>query len=100
MSIASELIDDDHPPPPSILLPTEFDQKTFWKVKPSRSFLPFRLNLPLNVGPGPFHSVRARIRYVIHGYGKIPTLPRTFLPLLSSITRIKEKAGKRKQEKK
>lgn len=70
MSIASELIDDDHPPPPAILLATDYDQKTFWKVKPSRSFLPFRLNLPLNVGPGPFHSVRARIRYVIHGYEK------------------------------
>ncbi|KAH8153283.1 uncharacterized protein LAJ45_02870 [Morchella importuna] len=67
MSIASELIDDEHPPPPAILLPTDFDQKTFWKVKPSRSFLPFRLNLPLNVGPGPFQSVRARIRYIIHG---------------------------------
>ncbi|KAI5847731.1 hypothetical protein DFP73DRAFT_351514 [Morchella snyderi] len=69
MSIASELIDDEHPPPPAILLPTDFDQKTFWKVKPSRSFLPFRLNLPLNVGPGPFQSVRARIRYIIHGAG-------------------------------
>lgn len=70
MSIASELIDDDHPPPPAILLATDFDQKTFWKVKPSRSFIPFRLNLPLNVGPGPFQSVRARIRYVVHGYEK------------------------------
>lgn len=70
MSIASELIDDDHPPPPAILLATDYDQKTFWKVKPSRSFLPFRLNLPLNVGPGPFQSVRARIRYVVHGYEK------------------------------
>lgn len=68
MSIASELIDDDHPPPPAILLATDFDQKTFWKVKPSRCFIPFRLNLPLNVGPGPFQSVRARIRYVVHGY--------------------------------
>lgn len=72
MSIASELIDDDHPPPPAILLATDFDQKTFWKVKPSRSFLPFRLNLPLNVGPGPFQSVRARIRYVVHGYENFP----------------------------
>lgn len=70
MGIASELIDDDHPPPPAILLATDYDQKTFWKVKPSRSFLPFRLNLPLNVGPGPFQSVRARIRYVVHGYEK------------------------------
>ncbi|KAI5804421.1 hypothetical protein EDC01DRAFT_419079 [Geopyxis carbonaria] len=67
MSIASELIDEDHPPPAAMLMPSDNEQKTFWKVKPSRSFLPFRLNLPLNVGPGSFNSVRARIRYVIHG---------------------------------
>jgi hypothetical protein len=69
MTLASELIDEDHPPPAAMLAPVEEDQKNFWKIKPSRSFLPFRLSLPLNVGPGPFHSVRARIRYVIHGYG-------------------------------
>ncbi|KAL7267833.1 hypothetical protein RUND412_009565 [Rhizina undulata] len=67
MSIASELIDKDHPPPAAMLLPTDEEQSMFFKVKPSRAFVPFRLNLPLNVGPGPFHSVRARIRYVIHG---------------------------------
>ncbi|KAF8251940.1 hypothetical protein K440DRAFT_51622 [Wilcoxina mikolae CBS 423.85] len=67
MSIASELIDEDHPPPAAMLATAEEEQKMFWKVKPSRSFLPFKLNLPLNVGPGPFDSVRARIRYVIHG---------------------------------
>lgn len=67
MSIASELIDEDHPPPAGMLAPAEEDQKMFWKVKPSRSFVPFKLQLPLNVGPGPFSSVRARIRYVIHG---------------------------------
>lgn len=67
MSVASELIDEDHPPPSSMLAPADEDLKTFWKVKPSRSFLPFRINLPLNVGPGPFHSVRAKVRYVIHG---------------------------------
>lgn len=67
MSLASELIDEDHPPPAAMLETVEEDQKLFWKVKPSRSFLPFKLKLPLNVGPPPFHSLRARIRYVIHG---------------------------------
>jgi hypothetical protein len=67
MSIASELIDEDHPPPAAMLEPLEKGQAVFWKVKPSRSFLPFKMNLPLNVGPGPFSSVRAKIRYVIHG---------------------------------
>lgn len=67
MSLASELIDEDHPPPAAMLEVPEEDQKLFWKVKPSRSFLPFKLRLPLNVGPPPFHSLRARIRYVIHG---------------------------------
>jgi len=67
MSIASELIDEDHPPPAAMLAPTDDEEKLFWKIKPSRSFFPFRLNLPLDVGSGPFHSVRARLRYVIHG---------------------------------
>ncbi|CCX05057.1 Similar to Uncharacterized protein C557.05; acc. no. Q9USS1 [Pyronema omphalodes CBS 100304] len=67
MNIASELIDEDHPPPAAMLATAEEETKMFWKVKPSRSFLPFKLSLPLNVGPGPFNSVRARIRYVIHG---------------------------------
>lgn len=67
MSIATELIDEDHPPPAAMLRPTDDADRIFWKIKPSRSFMPFRMNIPLNVGPGPFHSVRARIRYVIHG---------------------------------
>ncbi|RPA99671.1 hypothetical protein L873DRAFT_1628970, partial [Choiromyces venosus 120613-1] len=67
MSVTSELVDEDHPPPASILHPMGENQTISRKVKPSRLFLLFRLNLPLNVGPGPFHSVRARIRYVIHG---------------------------------
>lgn len=67
MNFASELIDEDHPPPAAMLKPADNDDKFFWKIKPSRSFVPFRLDVPLNVGPGPFHSVRAKIRYVIHG---------------------------------
>lgn len=96
MSIASELIDDEHPPPPAILLPTDFDQKTFWKVKPSRSFLPFRLNLPLNVGPGPFQSVRARIRYIIHGY---EILALCFIYFPSHLKKKKKRPSKNKQNK-
>lgn len=67
-NVATELIDNDHPPPAIMLLPVETENNVFWRVQPCRAAVPFHISLPLKVGPGPFVSTRARIRYVIHGY--------------------------------
>ncbi|KAL1600588.1 hypothetical protein SLS60_006974 [Paraconiothyrium brasiliense] len=37
----------------------------FWHLMPSTTNLPFSMSLPLNVGPPPFQSKNARIRYVL-----------------------------------
>jgi hypothetical protein len=37
----------------------------FWHLMPSVTNLAFNLSLPLNVGPPPFHSKNARIRYTL-----------------------------------
>ncbi|KAH0537797.1 hypothetical protein FGG08_005479 [Glutinoglossum americanum] len=67
LTLATELIDINHPPPATMLAPAteRIPSAQFWTLMPSTSMLPFRLNLPLNVGPGPFHSNRARIRYIL-----------------------------------
>nr|GFD18299.1 hypothetical protein [Tanacetum cinerariifolium] len=65
--LATELIDEDHPPPSHMV----YDQKPvsshdlFWHLMPSFTNLAFSLSLPLNVGPPPFHSKNARIRYTL-----------------------------------
>lgn len=74
-NIATELIDSDHPPPATMLLPVESENNVFWKVQPCRASIPFHISIPLKVGPGPFVSTRARIRYVIHGLFPL-SLPR------------------------
>ena len=67
LNLATELIDEDHPPPQHMV----YEQKPigfndlFWHLIPSVTKLPFSLNLPLNVGPPPFHSRNARIRYTL-----------------------------------
>src|SRR5690606_5707929 len=67
LSVASELIDDEHPPPPAMLRPIESELNVFWPIRPCRANVPFELLLPNDVGPGYFYSARARIRYIIHG---------------------------------
>jgi hypothetical protein len=67
LSLANELIDEGHPPPmslindPTVVSPAE----PFWIMKSGSGEIPFRLNLPLNMGPPPYSSKHARIRYVI-----------------------------------
>lgn len=67
LDLATELIDEDHPPPQHMV----YDQKPigsndlFWHLIPSVTNLTFSLSLPLNVGPPPFHSKNARIRYAL-----------------------------------
>lgn len=67
LSLATELFDEQHPPPASLVTTqTPVSQsELFWTLKPSIVVLPFCLNLPLNLGPPPYLSKQAGIRYML-----------------------------------
>lgn len=67
LSLASELFDEDHPPPSALVTSQTPASSTnlSWEMKPSAVGVPFCLNLPLNMGPPPYHSKNARIRYIL-----------------------------------
>lgn len=67
LNLASELIDERNPPPQNMVDTQEpiGSEDVFWHLMPSVTNLAFNLSLPLNVGPPPFHSKHARIRYVL-----------------------------------
>ncbi|KAF2875415.1 hypothetical protein BDV95DRAFT_602851 [Massariosphaeria phaeospora] len=67
LNLATELIDDQNPPPQNMVDSQEqmgYDDP-FWHLMPSVTNLPFIISLPLNVGPPPFQSKNARIRYLL-----------------------------------
>ncbi|KAI9848800.1 MAG: hypothetical protein M1830_007266, partial [Pleopsidium flavum] len=64
-SLANELIDERHPPPSSMTASSVPLADAFWELVPSTATLPFRLNLPVNMGPPPYHSKYPRIRYIL-----------------------------------
>ncbi|KAF2199109.1 hypothetical protein GQ43DRAFT_473928 [Delitschia confertaspora ATCC 74209] len=65
LNLAVELIDGDNPPPKNMVDSQELigSDDLFWHLMPSTTNLPFIMSLPLNVGPPPFQSKNARIRY-------------------------------------
>ncbi|KAJ4304578.1 hypothetical protein N0V90_000104 [Kalmusia sp. IMI 367209] len=67
LNLATELIDDENPPPQNMVDSQEQIGRDdpFWHLMPSITNLPFAMSLPLNVGPPPFQSKNARIRYVL-----------------------------------
>jgi hypothetical protein len=67
LNLATELIDEDNPPPQNMVdSPEQIGRDDpFWHLMPSITNLPFSMSLPLNVGPPPFQSKNARIRYVL-----------------------------------
>lgn len=67
VNLATELIDEDNPPPANMVDSQEQidSNNPFWHLMPSVTNLPFMLSLPLNVGPPPFQSKNARIRYLV-----------------------------------
>ncbi|KIW06346.1 uncharacterized protein PV09_02808 [Verruconis gallopava] len=67
LNLATELIDSDNPPSHNMVesLKQISPIDPFWLLSPSVSHLPFMISLPLDVGPPPFHSKNARIRYVL-----------------------------------
>ena len=64
-TLATELIDQAHPPPSDMVASPLPLANAFWELVSSTTMLPFRLNLPVNMGPAPYHSKSARIRYVL-----------------------------------
>lgn len=67
LSLGTELLDSDHPPPADMVesIERESPQSLFWTLAPSQSTLPFMISLPLDTGPPPFQSKHARIRYIL-----------------------------------
>lgn len=67
LNLATELIDDENPPPQNMVDSQNQIGRDdpFWQLIPSITSLPFSMSLPLNVGPPPFQSKSARIRYVL-----------------------------------
>ncbi len=60
-ALSSDLIDATHPPPAS-MAPDPRPDAT-WDVQPSNSTLPFRLDLPVVMGPPPYKSKKVGISY-------------------------------------
>ena len=67
LNLATELLDSDNPPPHNMVdsLKQMSPIDPFWALVPSTSTLSFILSLPLDVGPPPFSTKHARIRYVL-----------------------------------
>ncbi len=73
LSLATELFDVHHPPPaPLVSAQTPASgPELSWPLQPSSVAIPFCLNLPLNIGPPPYVSKQARIRYILCGTAHI-----------------------------
>ena len=67
LSLGSELFDEKHPPPPSLVNKRRpyHDSELSWHMKPGMAVIPFCMNLPLNLGPPPYLSRHASIRYIL-----------------------------------
>lgn len=67
LNLATELIDSNNPPPHHMVesLKQLSPLDPFWLLTPSVCTLPFLLSLPLDVGPPPFQSKHAKIRYIL-----------------------------------
>ena len=64
-SLAVELVDEEHAPPSTMIAASRALSDAFWQVKPSDAVLPFCLNLPVNMGPPPYSSKHANIKYIL-----------------------------------
>jgi hypothetical protein len=67
LSLATELFDKESPPPPS-LVTSQHPQPgpdLWWEMKSATSVIPFCVNLPLKLGPPPYSSKQASIRYLL-----------------------------------
>lgn len=67
LDLATDIVDAEHPPPDCMVnVQLQSSVKTtVWYLVPSISEIPFLLSMPLDVGPPPFQSKKARIRYLV-----------------------------------
>ncbi|OAL26498.1 hypothetical protein AYO20_10067 [Fonsecaea nubica] len=67
LSLATELFDHENPPPPSLVTSQtpEPGADLCWEMKSATSVVPFCVNLPLKLGPPPYSSRQASIRYLL-----------------------------------
>ena len=67
IDLGNEIVDAQHPPPREMIESQHSmaPQETSWVLVPCAQELPFMLRLPLEVGPPPFETRCARIRYVL-----------------------------------
>ncbi|KAJ9608492.1 hypothetical protein H2200_007480 [Cladophialophora chaetospira] len=67
LSLATELFDKDNPPPHSLVTSrhSQPGPALWWEMKSATSVLPFCVNLPLKLGPPPYSSRQASIRYLL-----------------------------------
>jgi len=63
--LATDLIDEAHPPPTTMLAVEPSSSSTQWEVIPSMSVLPFRLDLPVVMGPPPYKDKKVGIKYIV-----------------------------------
>ena len=64
-SLATELINGEFPPPSTMRVAPQCTSELFWMVAPSTSVIPFRLDLPITVGPSPYSLKSASIKYIL-----------------------------------
>ncbi|KAL9603301.1 MAG: hypothetical protein Q9219_001324 [cf. Caloplaca sp. 3 TL-2023] len=63
--LMTDLIDEAHPPPFEMARPDQPVSDQLWEVMPSKTTLPFRLDLPVTLGPPPFRSKKNNVSYLI-----------------------------------
>ncbi|KAI4139064.1 MAG: hypothetical protein LQ341_004381, partial [Variospora aurantia] len=63
--LMTDLIDEAHPPPIQMARPDQPASDRLWVVMPSKTTLPFRLALPVMLGPPPFRSKKNNIKYMV-----------------------------------
>ncbi|ETN38117.1 uncharacterized protein HMPREF1541_07741 [Cyphellophora europaea CBS 101466] len=67
LALGIDLFSEDHPPPNSLIdsRSPKYKSELGWVMKPASATVPFCINLPLNLGPPPYTSKQACIRYVV-----------------------------------
>ncbi|KAL8694856.1 MAG: hypothetical protein Q9224_003492, partial [Gallowayella concinna] len=63
--LMTDLIDEAHPPPAEMARTGQPVSDRLWEVMPSSTILPFRLDLPVMLGPPPYKSRKNNILYLI-----------------------------------
>ena len=63
--LATELIDPSHPPPIEMAPTGRLPAEGSWEVLPSVSILPFRLDLPVAMGPPSYTAKKQGIAYLL-----------------------------------